>query len=168
MEAASDESARKVRVYHVTMPETRSHQREVVLPIAPERAFKLLITPSDIRGWWGVNRAIVQPEQGGIWAATWGENEDDPDFITIATMRVFDPPRRILLNDYKYTAKTGPLPFKADLSLEFTVQAHADGTLLKVNNAGFPCDPVADGFFHGCDVGWTNTFDAMQRYVATL
>ena len=152
----------------MSMPETRSLQRQQVLSVGPERAFKLLITPSDIRGWWGVNRAIVQPEQGGIWAAVWGENEDDPDFITIATMRIFEPPKRILLTDYKYTAKTGPLPFKAELSLEFTVSPHAEGALIKVNNAGFPCDPIADAFFEGCHVGWTNTHDSMQKYAAQL
>jgi len=150
------------------MAETRSHQREQVLPISPERAFKLLITPSDLRGWWGVARAIVQPEQGGMWAAVWGEHEDDPDFITIATMKIFEPPKRILLTDYKYTAKAGPLPFKADLSLEFTVEPHTAGSLLKVNNAGFPCDPAADAFFEGCHDGWTNTFAMMEKYVATL
>ena len=148
--------------------QTRSHQRELVLPIAPDRAFKLLITPSDVRGWWGVHRAIVQPEPGGIWAAAWGANEDDPDFITIATMRVFDPSRRILLTDYKYTAKTGPLPFKADLSLEFTLAPHPKGSVLKVNNAGFPRDEIADDFFHSCDVGWSNTLASMEKYVAKL
>jgi uncharacterized protein YndB with AHSA1/START domain len=44
--------------------------------------FRLLLTPSAIREWWGVSRDIVTPEQGGIWVAAWGEDEDDPDYVT--------------------------------------------------------------------------------------
>ncbi len=76
---------------------TRRHIHEEVFPASPERVFALLHTPSAIRGWWGVARAIVVAEEGGVWAAAWGEAEGDPDYNSAATIRVFDPPRRMVL-----------------------------------------------------------------------
>ena len=72
---------------------TRKHVHEEVFPASPERLFALLHTPSAIRHWWNVAHAVVLPERGGFWAAAWGEAEDEPDYITVATIRDFEPPR---------------------------------------------------------------------------
>jgi uncharacterized protein YndB with AHSA1/START domain len=77
----------------------RCHVHEEVFPATPERVFALLHTPSAIRGWWGASRAIVLVEPGGTWTATWGESEDDPDYVTAATIGDFDPPRRMVLTE---------------------------------------------------------------------
>ena len=145
---------------------TCKHTHEEVFPTTPERLFALLHTPSAIRGWWGAARAIVIPKEGGLWSATWGDEEDAPEYITVATLRVFDPPRRLVFADYQYMAKTGPLPFRADFVTEFTVIPHAEGAVLRVVQDGFPCDGAADEFYAACERGWTATFAGIRRYLS--
>ena len=70
---------------------TRSHIHEESFKSTPEQMFHLLITPSAIRGWWGASRAIVTPKPGGTWVAAWGD-EDDPDYISTATLVEYDRP----------------------------------------------------------------------------
>lgn len=144
--------------------ETRKHVLEESFEAAPERVFRLLVTPSDIRGWWSASRAIVLPERGGSFAATWGA-EDDPDYVTIATIRAFEPPARLVLADYRYRAKTGPLPFEADFVTEFLVIPEDRGARLRVTQDGFPCDARADAFYAGCERGWKDTFDGIRRHL---
>jgi uncharacterized protein YndB with AHSA1/START domain len=100
--------------------------------------------PSAIRRWWGVARAIVLPQPGGVWAAAWGEVEDDPDYITAATIQEFEPPHRMILRDYRYRAKGGPLPFVAEFVTQFIVLPHPKGAVLQVTQDGFPVGPEAD------------------------
>lgn len=144
---------------------TRSHTREIELDAPPEEVFALLVTPSAIRQWWSANRAIVLPQQGGIWAATWGDDEDNPDYITAATIEVFDLPYRLVLSDYRYFAPTGPLPFDAEFTTEFVVEPSETGSRLAVTQSGFPADPIADDFYDGCEQGWRDTFESIRRYV---
>lgn len=144
---------------------TRTHTHEEVFPAPPDRVFALLHTPSAIREWWGASRAIVQPETGGVWAATWGEAEDDPEYVTSATLKVFEPPRRLVFADYRYTARSGPLPFEADFETEFTVEPHPEGAELRVSQAGFPCTPEGDEFYAACEKGWRETFAGIRRYL---
>lgn len=144
---------------------TRSHAHDEVFPASPARLFSLLHTPSAIRGWWGVHRAIVLPRAGGIWAAAWGTDEDAPDYITMATIDEFDPPRRMVLTDYRYFARSGPLPFQADMRTEFTVTPKPSGTALRVVQDGFPCDPIADDFYAACQRGWRDTFAGIRKYL---
>jgi uncharacterized protein YndB with AHSA1/START domain len=138
------------------------------MPATPEQLFALLHTPSAIRAWWGASRALVIAEDNGVWAATWGADEDAPDYNTAATIRVFDPPRRMVLADYRYRAQTGLLPFQADFVTEFTVKPHADGALLRVVQDGFPCDASADAFYAACEVGWRETFKGIRRYLENV
>jgi uncharacterized protein YndB with AHSA1/START domain len=144
---------------------TRKHTHEEIFASSPEQLFAILHTPSAIRAWWSVARAIVMPQTGGVWAATWGESEDEPDYITTATIKVFEPPQRMVLSDYRYRAKSGPLPFEADFVTEFLVSPHPAGSVLKVTQDGFPAGAEADEFYAGCVKGWRDTFAGIRRYL---
>lgn len=147
---------------------TRAHVHEEVFDATPERLFELLITPSAIRQWWGAARAIVMPRQGGTWAAAWGDDEDAPMYTTSATLRAFDPPRRLVMADYRYVAATGPLPFQADFVTEFLIEPAPGGTRLRVTQDGFPKADVSSGgdeFYAACQQGWRDTFAGIRRFL---
>lgn len=146
--------------------ETRSHIHEESFAATPDEVCDLLITPSAIRGWWGASRAIVLPLKDGIWTAAWGE-EDDPDYVSTATLVEFDPPRLLAMKYGKYYAKTGPLPFEfaEDALTIFTIEPAGGGCVLRVEQSGFPVDPNADDFYTACEIGWKNTFAGIRRHL---
>ena len=80
-------------------------------------------------------------------------------------MAVFEPPRRLVLADYRYYAKTGPLPFRADFTTEFMVTPDVTGSKFRVVQDGFPTAPEADAFYSACEIGWRNTFAGIRRYL---
>ena len=145
--------------------ETRSHIHEESFEISRESMFDLLITPSAIRGWWGASRVIVLPKVGGFWCAAWGENEDDPEYLSLFTIREFEPPSRMLLTDGKYFAKAGQPGFELNMTTEFTVERRMTGCLLRVVQQGFPVHEVADEFYNACEVGWQNTFAGIRKFL---
>jgi len=145
---------------------TRCHVHEERFEVAPERLFALLHTPSAIRQWWGASTAIVMPQAGGLWAATWGGTEDAPDYTTQATLSVFEPPTRLVLADYRYRAASGPLPFAAEFVTEFRVSPDGRGARLRVAQDGFPAGPEADAHLAACASGWGRTFAGIRRFLA--
>ena len=144
---------------------TRKHEHEEVFATTPENLFALLYTPSAIRQWWSADRAIVLPQVGGLWAAAWGADEDNPDYLTIATIAVFEPCSRLFLKDYQYYSKDGELPFEANFTNEFIVTPNAEGAALKVIQDGFPEGPEGDEFLVGCETGWSDTFMGIRRFL---
>jgi uncharacterized protein YndB with AHSA1/START domain len=144
---------------------TRRHVHQEVFPVPPERLFALLLTPSAIRRWWGAARVVVIAEPGGLWAAAWGDEEDDPDYVSVATLRELEPPRRLVMSDYRYRAKSGPLPFEADFEVSFEVEPHAEGAVLRVTQDGFPSGPEGDEFYAACEQGWSDTFAGIREYL---
>ena len=150
-----------------TFPKTRAHTHAETFAVPSESLFALLHTPSAICDWWGAARAVVIPEKGGIWVAAWGVDEDAPDYITAATIRTFERPRRMVLDEYRYWAQMGPLPFDADFVTEFEVIDRQDGALLRVTQDGFPAGREGDDFYAACEVGWRDTFMGIRRYLET-
>lgn len=144
---------------------SRQILHEESFSVNASKLFDALLRPSAIQVWWQANRAMVLPEPGGLWAVAWGENEDDPDFITTATIREYEPGRRVVLSDYRYRAKSGPLPFQADFVTSFTVEPSASGSVLSVLQTGFPTGPEADEFHAGCLKGWKDTFANLRAYL---
>jgi hypothetical protein len=108
------------------------------------------------------------PKEGGIWSAAWGD-EDDPDYISTATLVEFDPPRLLAMKYGEYYARSGSLPFRfADDALTtFTIESNNGGCILRVEQTGFPCDPAADNFYAACETGWKDTFAGIRRYLGT-
>lgn len=144
----------------------RTHVHAESFACSPERLFALLVTPSAIRDWWGAARVIVLPGSGGTWAAAWGSEEDAPDYVTTATMRVVDPPRRLLLTDYRYHARWEPAPLDAAFETEFVVSPAPEGARLRVAQSGFPAGDAGDAFLAACDRGWRDTFAGIRRHLA--
>ncbi len=144
---------------------TRSHIHEELFDVTPEGMFGILVTPSAICKWWGATQAIVLPKKGGIWAAAWGD-EDDPDYVSSATLLEFDPPRRLTMKYGEYHAKSGQLPFKFsdDAITIFSIMEAEKGCTLRVEQTGFPADAAADDFYDACKTGWKNTFIGIRNY----
>ena len=143
--------------------QTRTHIREEVFDASLEEVFSLLIRPSAIRQWWGATREIVLAEKDGTWAATWGDDEDEPDYITVARISKFEPPHLLELNDYRYATREGDLPFEASFTTRFSCKETAGGVVLRVEQAGFPVDQ--EEFYQACVTGWSNTFAGIRRFL---
>ena len=145
---------------------TRKHVHEETFPAAPAQLFALLHTPSAIRQWWRAARVVVLPEAGGGGGAAGGGAEGQPADVAGGPRGEFDPPRRMVLTNYRYGAKSGPLPFDLDFVIEFAVAPDSLGSLLRVTQDGFPIGPEADEFYAGCEKGWRDTFAGIRRFLA--
>ena len=143
----------------------RSIEDRQQMQASSARVFDALIRPTEICQWWQASSAIVFPEQGGLWAACWGDL-DAPDYLTAATLSVFEPGRELQMSDYRYRSKSGPPPFNMDVVVRFLIQQETnDLTLLSVEQSGFPDDPIADDFYAGCVTGWRQTLGNLARLI---
>lgn len=133
---------------------------------APQvNTYRLLYSPQAIRDCWGARSAIVLPKVDGIWVATWGLDENDPDFVAMARIKRFDPPTTLLLGDYVFHSKLLQLEHKLPaFQTLFEVQANGKGSILSLEQSGFVRDPEIDEFYNRCNIGWKSTLMSLKLY----
>lgn len=139
--------------------------QEYIIGKSRDAVFEAIITPKMIKKWWFANNAIVLPEEDGIYAVTWGDNIDNPDYISVAKIASFERPIRLLLTDFRYKSKEGDLPFEADMPTEFSLEELGDQTKLTVHQTGFPDEKFADKFYNLCVQGWIDTLTSLKKIV---
>lgn len=145
------------------MRQTREIHKEISVNADADEVFNALITPSLIREWWGAHSAVVLAEPDGIVAIAWGDDEDDPDYLTVSRITLFEPPSSLQLSDYRYRSRNGALPFDNDLPVMFTVVPNDEYTILRVHQSGFPAEESADIYYDGCVKGWTDTLASIKK-----
>ncbi len=148
------------------MNATRAVLDQIAVKTSTQIVFEALVTPSDICQWWSAKTAIVRAEKDGLWIAAWGEDVDHPDFVTSCVLSVFEQPKRLVMSNFSYFSKAGPLPFEAAVQAEFLIQDDKNGAILSVRQSGFPADESADEFYDGCRIGWRKTLESMAEYLA--
>ena len=150
----------------VNMSETRSIQKTVELAADPAGVFDSLITPSAIRQWWNARRVIVHAVPGGNWVATWGESEDDPDYLCGYRMTRFERPGLLEFSEPFYQARGGPLPFPMEqMVVQFLIEPTESGSRLSVTQDGFPIDASADEYIARCQTGWETTLQQLKEFL---
>ena len=143
----------------------RSITDQVEIKTDAQSVFNALITPSAIQKWWNAQTAMVLPKVDGFWAATWGENLDDPDYIVAAMIREFESPWKLVLTDYLYHSKDFAPPTGYDPTTEYRISPSPSGSLLTVIQSGFPNSPESEKFFQGCLTGWQATRQGIKDFL---
>lgn len=143
----------------------RQVSKEIHIEAPKEIVFEALLTPSKIRSWWHADRAIVLPQTNGVYVIAWGENEDQPGFISAGVIKEYTANKRLLLSDFRYFASDGPLPFEANFEILFTLTGNATTTTLTVLQTGIPNEAAADEYFDACLQGWTDTLNSLKQVV---
>ncbi|MCY3628415.1 MAG: SRPBCC domain-containing protein [Bacteroidota bacterium] len=131
----------------------------------PQELFDALHTPSALRSWWNANRVIIIPRTNGMYSAAWGEDEDDPEYVSSGIYRVYDPPYKSVIEDFRYYAKSDPADFEGLMSITYEITARNSEAHLQLTHTGIPEGDEADAYFEACTIGWVETLKNLKKYV---
>jgi uncharacterized protein YndB with AHSA1/START domain len=117
-------------------------ERELRIAARPEIVFAHLVDPARMVRWMGAT-ADLDPRPGGIFRVDYNGSD-----IAAGTFVEVDPPRRVVFT-WGWEAPGDPVPPGAS-TVEVTLAADGDGTLLRLRHAGLPADSIA-GHAEGWD-----------------
>ena len=143
--------------------EVRRKELEEPFGVTPARMFEVLTTPSAIRSWWGVSKAIVDLREGGSWITAWGLGEESSDTVTSFKISQLEAPNRFVLGSSKYITEGSTL--ETPITTEFRIDEHPHGCNLRIVVVLDPYDPIFDDYFEACVMGWENCFGGIRNYL---
>ena len=144
---------------------SREILQSIEISNVPENIFSALLNPSGITEWWQAKTAIVAKENDGIYAVSWGDHIDNPDFVALSIIRNLVPQKKFSLEHSFYFSKTGKLPFEAKMIIHFNIIPKSNtNTILEIKQTGIPNDKIANDYFEGCKNGWNQVLGNIKKY----
>lgn len=81
---------------------SRGFEAQIALHVTPRRALSAFLNHVDLRGWWGVERSLVQPQVGGLYALAWGVTGQGFRYATTGIVREYEQDRVLDITHYTY------------------------------------------------------------------
>jgi uncharacterized protein YndB with AHSA1/START domain len=146
---------------------SRAFEMTLDLPASPEDVWRALTTEQELVRWFPVD-ARVTPGPGGSMIWSWGEGWDWATRID-----AWEPGRllRLVQDEARpFDAEGHPVPegqaARARIAIEFTLEAEAGHTRLRLVHSGFGPGAAWDDEVEGITEGWQAELASLRHYLA--
>lgn len=136
----------------------------VRLPVAPGRALVAFLEPTDLRAWWGVERALVEPRTGGLYALAWGVTEAGFRYVSTGVVGEYHPARVLRIDHYTYFNPDRQILGPMRLRLEAVPEGRH--TRLDVVQDGYLDGPDWDWYHDAVAAAWPVALEALEAHLA--
>lgn len=135
----------------------RTYETELELGVPAEAVWKALADADEVERWFATD-AEIRPGAGGEVRWRWGALHDWP-----LRIEVWEPGERLRIA-YDSAVPDGAGGFRP-LSIDFRLEGHGGGTLLRLVHAGFGPEAEFDAEYDGISRGWAVELQSLRLYL---
>ena len=137
-----------------------SIERELILPVPPERVWSALTRPDQLSAWFGT-QATIDLRPGGEVIFTW-DGSTGPHGANRGVIEVVERPKR-----FAFRWQSSP-DTEQMTRVEFTLELHPEGTRLRLVESGFASLPpeLRGGCHESNTRGWQRELGELAQYLA--
>jgi len=126
----------------------------------------LAFTDSELlRGWWGVERSLIEPKPGGLYTIAWGISENGIKYVSSGIIKKYDPAG--LLHVEKYIYLNPEKNFLGPMELEIRTTANEGGCNVYLRQGPYPENVNADWdwFYEAVVNAWPTVLQELKKYL---
>jgi uncharacterized protein YndB with AHSA1/START domain len=139
----------------------RSVRCNIEIAASPDKIIGAFTVAEKLKGWWGVERSLIELKPGGIYTLAWGISESGISYISTGVIRQYEPAGFLHIGDYMYL--NPGRPFMGPLELMIEASPAANGSLLKLEQGPYP-----EGFGEHWDWYYEVVKEAWPKVLQTL
>jgi uncharacterized protein YndB with AHSA1/START domain len=142
----------------------RAVRSGIAVPATPQRALRAFLDPADLGAWWSVERTLVEPTEGGLYALAWGVSPHGFQYVTTGVISRYEPDRQLSIDHYTYFNPTRPI--LGPMRLNVAVAPGALGeSRVEVTQDGYGEGPDWDWYYESVLAAWPEALVALQRHL---
>jgi hypothetical protein len=120
----------------------RNVESNIEIAVAPEKVMLAFTDAELLKGWWGVERSLIEPKPGGIYTIAWGISEQGIKYVSSGIIKEYDPAG--LLHIEKYIYLNPEKNFIGPLELKIKAIAKDNGCRMYLCQGAYPENINAD------------------------
>jgi len=141
----------------------RSIRTTIRIRTTPHRVLEAFLQHEHLHRWWGVERSLVQPHNGGVYALTWGISEAGFRYVSSGIIETYDPGSRLKVANYVYY--TADRPLLGPMSLEISVRAEGSAAVVDIVQNGYGEGPDWEWYREAVKEAWPKALGMLKGYV---
>lgn len=143
---------------------SRTVEAEIDLHVTARRALAAFLDPTDLRGWWGVERALVEPQVDGLYALAWGITADGFRYASTGIVDEYAPHRILRITRYTYFNPERPIlgPMRLTMSIE---PRGEEECRLHVAQDGYRQGADWDWYYEAVKGAWPMALNGLRKYL---
>jgi uncharacterized protein YndB with AHSA1/START domain len=129
----------------------------------PERIIQAFTDPDMLRGWWEVERALIEKRIGGLYTLAWNITDRGFGFISSGIIKNYQPGSILEIGDFIYL--NPGISILGPMSLIVRVKKKRDGAELYLCQDGYQNGPDWDWYYEAVKQAWPAVAKTLKEYL---
>ena len=142
----------------------RSILSEIRINAKPEEIIAALIDSDKLKEWWGVDSALIEKKDGGIYTITWMRTTEGVKFVSSGRIRLYNRLSHLYLEDMIYINSERQV-ILGPFTIKYDVEKRSEYCILKVNQNGIAKDRDLDWYYNAVVDGWPQALMMLKIYI---
>ena len=135
----------------------------IQINVPPSRVIQAFTDFEMLRGWWSVERALVEKRVGGLYTLAWGISEKGFNYVTSGTIHRYDPNAALEIHNLVYLNPERPI--FGPLVLTVSAAPKQSGTELYLCQDGYQDGADWDWYYEAVKAAWPNVLKMLKDYL---
>jgi uncharacterized protein YndB with AHSA1/START domain len=129
-----------------------------------EKIIQAFIEPAMLKGWWGVEKTMIELKNGGIYTLAWGISEQGMKYISTGVIKQYVAGKKLHIGDYMYLS--AERPFLGPLNLIVEAEQSGNGSILHLQQGYYPQGKGEhwDWYYEVVNEAWPKVLDTLKKY----
>ena len=116
-----------------------------------------------LNGWWGVEKALVEKREGGVYALVWDISESGFRYVATGIIKSYKADAILEIENYTYLNLKMPIMGPMGLIIEAIVKNNQ--TELTVTQTGYQSGGDWDWYYDAVKQAWPDVLASLKEYL---
>lgn len=116
-----------------------------------------------LNGWWGVEKALVEKREGGVYALVWDISESGFRYVATGIIKSYKADAILEIENYTYLNLKMPIMRPMGLIIEAIVKNNQ--TELTVTQTGYQSGGDWDWYYDAVKQAWPDVLASLKEYL---
>lgn len=116
-----------------------------------------------LNGWWGVEKALVEKREGGVYALVWDISESGFRYVATGIIKSYKADAILEIENYTYLNLNMPIMGPMGLIIEAIVKHNQ--TELTITQTGYQSGGDWDWYYDAVKQAWPDVLASLKEYL---
>ncbi|MCH8233259.1 MAG: SRPBCC domain-containing protein [Bacteroidetes bacterium] len=129
----------------------------------PETVLNAFMDFDMLNGWWGVEKALVEKREGGVYALVWDISESGFRYVATGIIKSYKADAILEIENYTYLNLNMPIMGPMGLIIEAIVKNNQ--TELTITQTGYQSGGDWDWYYDAVKQAWPDVLASLKEYL---